>query len=977
MRFDTKWWCAAAVFLLSLFVYGATMADSVSFWDCGEFAACSYTLSVPHPPGSPLFLTLGRVFSMFPLSSDIAVRVTWMSVLASAFANLLLFLIIVRLIRHLRGIEQSALDRIIVYGSALVGSLSLGFSYSMWFNAVESEVYAMSQLFTHLVVWLILVWHEKADEPGNERWLLMIAYVIGLSTGVHLLMILGIPALALVIYFRRRSYELKSFIGMIAITGVLFILVYPGVVKWLPALASKLNSLAAPFVVVAVLGGIFWWALRNRHGIIGTAMAGLLLVIIGYSSYTMIYIRSGLNPPIDENDPETPAAFLSYLNREQYGDRAMFPRMWKGNPAYSSEWDYFWDYQINKMFNRYLLWQFVGREGAPKQEFQDAGVDPTYSVLGILSGESSGIFRWLAILTCAPLLLGFVGFFHQYGRDKSGWLVVATLFFMTGYAVILYLNQDDPQPRERDYSYVGAFFAFAIWIGLGTMAVLDLIARKMKESRQVVLAAVALLLILAPGILLARNYAMNDRTENHVAWDYSYNMLMSCGPNGIIFTNGDNDTFPVWYLQEVEGVRKDVRVVNLSLLNTGWYIKQLRDREPKVPISFSDVYIDRNIDGTDAQAILSRYWPTEKRRVELNSPEGKMSWDVPGAMYIPYKQGESRDPNFLRVQDQMILDILRTNYDPSKTPTPKPVYFAVTVANSNMVGLREFLTMEGLVFRVTPRGAGGRGIDAERLKTNFLSTFKGHFRGINNPTVHFDDNVSKLLQNYRSAFLQLAYYYRTLPDQGEPSGRANGSVEDMITNFDLLSNREKSLASMRYMDELIPEDIRPIGNVDLSLQIGRMFADVGDDEGLRKRLDWAEARSDLSFESRMRIAGTYAGTLKNPDRAGQIARDALGENPTIEQLYTAGTTMYASDAPQMASEFFERIMALDPRNGQAIGGLLQAYEKLGKMNESITLLEQWLTVTPNDAGARRRLDDLRGRLAARDTSAAKPATSPN
>ncbi len=975
MKFSIKWWCAAAVFSVSLIVYSLTMADTVSFWDCGEFAACSYTLSVPHPPGSPLFLLVGRVFSILPVSPDIAVRVTWMSVLSSAIAVLLLFLIIVRILRHLRGMEETVTDKIIVYGSAAVGALTLSFSYSMWFNAVESEVYAMSQLLTHLVVWLILVWHEKADEPGNERWLLLIAYVIGLATGVHLLMILAIPAIALVIYFRRRTFEMKSFIGMIASTGVLFILVYPGVVKWLPTLASKFESLLAPVAVFIVLAGAFWWAAKNRHGIIGTAVAGLLLVIIGYSSYAMIYIRSGLNPPIDENDPETPAAFLSYLNREQYGDRAMFPRVWKGNPNYKSEWNFFWDYQINKMFNRYLLWQFVGREGAPKHEFQDAGVEPVYSPLTVLFGQSSGMVRWLAILTCAPLLLGLLGFFHQYARDKSGWLVVATLFFMTGYAVILYLNQDDPQPRERDYSYVGAFFAFSIWIGVGAMAALDWAAKRLKNSKQALAGVVALLLVLAPGILLARNYSMNDRSGSYVAFDYSYNMLMSCEPNGIIFTNGDNDTFPVWYLQEVEGIRKDVRLVNLSLLNTGWYIKQLRDREPKVPISFNNAYIDRYIDGTDAQALLSRYWPTDKRRVELNTPQGRMSWDVPGAMYIPYKQGEPRDPNFLRVQDQMILDIMRTNYDPSKTPTPKSIYFAVTVANSNMIGLRDFLTMEGLVFKVTP--AGTRGIDAERIKNHLLETFKGRFRGIADPGVHFDDNVSKLLQNYRSAFLQLAYYYRSQPDPIGFEPKKFGTLDEQIANFDQMSNRDKALAIMKYMDREIPEEVRPISNVELSLQIGRMFSEVGDDNELRLRLDWAEARRDLDFESRMRIAGMYAGAIGDTVRATQIARAALGDTPTSEQLYQAGTTLYTSDAPAMAVEFFERMLQIDPRNGQAIGGLLQAYDRLGRLEDAVKLLENWLVTTPNDAGARRRLEDLRGKLAARDSKAAEAAETQN
>ncbi|MBK6909882.1 MAG: DUF2723 domain-containing protein [bacterium] len=975
MRFSTKWWFAAAVFVASLLVYSATMADSVSFWDCGEFSACSYTLSVPHPPGSPLFLLVGRVFSMVPISSDIAVRVTWMSVLSSAFAILLAFLIIVRLIRIFRGPEEDELAQWLVYGGAMVGSLTLAFSYSMWFNAVESEVYAMSQLLTHLVVWLILVWHEKADEPGNERWLLLIGYVVGLATGVHLLMILAIPALALVMYFRRRSFDSKSFAGMVMITGAVFIMVYPGVVKWLPALAAKTESLFSPFIVVLALGGVFWWAIKNSHGIIGTVVAGVLLIIIGYSTYTMIYIRSGLNPPIDENDPETPAAFLSYLNREQYGDRAMFPRMWKGNPNYSSEWDYFWDYQVNKMFNRYLLWQFVGREGAPSQEFQDAGVEPNYSILSILGGQPSGIVRWLAILTCAPLLLGFFGFFHQYGKDKTGWLVVATIFFMTGYAIILYLNQDDPQPRERDYSYVGAFFAFALWIGFGAYAVMDWAAKKLQNSKAAVIGVLAGLLILSPGIMLARNYTMNDRSDNYVAFDYSYNMLMSCAPGGILFTNGDNDTFPVWYLQEVAGVRKDVRLVNLSLLNTGWYIKQLRDREPKVPISFNDAFIDRYVDGQDAQALLSRYWPVEKHKVELNTREGKMSWDVPGAMYVPYKQGEPRDPNFLRVQDQMILDILRTNADPAKTPNPKDVYFAVTVANSNMIGLRDYLLMEGLVFRVTPQGR--RGIDAEKIKTHLLHTFEGHFRGIDDPGVHFDDNVSKLLQNYRSAFLQLSYQYRSQPDPAGFVPQTYSSLDDQIANFDKLSNRDKGLALMKRMDQLIPETVRPISNVELSLQIGRMFADLGDLEELRKRLDWATARSDLSFDAKMRVAGAYGGSLKDPAKAAEFARAALGETPTADQLYSAGSTMYGSDAFDLASQYFERALQADPRNGQAVGGLLQTYERLGDSQKAITLLENWLVTTPSDANARRRLEDLKRRAGQRDTTAAATPTTPN
>ncbi|MCC6476875.1 tetratricopeptide repeat protein [bacterium] len=760
-----------------------------------------------------------------------------------------------------------------------------------------------------------------------------------------------------------------SFLGMAAATGVVFILVYPGVVKWLPGLGEKLNSLWVPFIVTALLGMVFWWAVKNRHGIIGTGMAGLLLIIVGYSTYTMIYVRSGLNPPIDENDPDSPARFLSYLNREQYGDRDMFPRVWKRNPAYSSEWDYFWSYQVNKMFNRYLLWQFVGREGAPHREFQDAGVEPNYSFVSMLTDKPEGLIRWFAILTCAPLLLGLIGFFQQFGKDKSGWLVVATIFFMTGYAVIVYLNQDDPQPRERDYSYVGAFFAFAIWIGLGAASVIEWVSNKLKGSQAMTAGVVGLLILLSPVMLLAKNYSMNDRSDNMVAWDYSYNMLMSCEQNGLLFTNGDNDTFPVWYLQEVAGVRKDVRVCNLSLLNTGWYVKQLRDREPKVPISFNDAYVDRYVDGQDEQALISRYWPPEKREVTLETPDGPMKWTVPGAMYVRYKPGEDRTPNFLRVQDWMILDILRTNFDRTKTPNPRPVYFAVTVANSNMVGLRDFLTMEGLVFRVDTKP--GRQIGAQRLLEHVMHTFPGHFRGIADPGVHFDDNVWKLLQNYRSAFLQLAYYYRSQPDQPGTTPSGYTSLEDQVANFDRLSNREKALVLMKMMEREIPESVRPIGNVELSLQLGRMYDDLGEPEEMRKRLEWALQRNDLSTDSRLKIAASYAGSFKDTAKAADMVRDALGASPSSDQLFTAGSSMYQAGAFELAADYFDRCLKQDPRNGQAIGGMLQSLEALGRLEQAVQVLESWLATTPNDAGARRRLQDIQNRLAARDTGATR------
>jgi hypothetical protein len=963
-------WCATFVFIATFFIYARTAADSVSFWDCGEFAACSYEMGVPHPPGSPLFVLLGRMFSLVPFVHDISVRVSYVSVFGGSFAILFAYLIIVHLLRHLRGREETLTDKIITYGGGIIGSLSLAWTYSMWFNCVESEVYAMSQFFTHIVMWLILVWYEKADEPDSGRYLLLIAYMFGNSTALHLLNVLCLPAIALVMYFRLRKFELKTFIGLMALTGLGFISIYPGVVKWLPGTASKI-AVAAPFIIVAVVVFIFWWAAKNRHGIIATSMAAILLLVVGYSSYMTLYVRSGLNPGpgIDENDPETPAAFLSYLNREQYGDWSITDRagVWNSSANrnnYTSAGDYFWKYQVDKMFNRYFFWQFIGRQGAPHQEYQDAGVSPKYSIFSLFDNEPQGALRFLAIITCVPFLLGLWGFVYQYMKSKKEWFIIFTLFFMTGYAIILYLNQPDPQPRERDYSYVGAFFAFALWIGIGAAALMEKVSQWAKREHGLNWAAIGtgvVLFLLCPGILLAQNYEMNDRTGNHVAYDYSYNTLMSMDKNAIIFTNGDNDTFPVWNLQEVERVRPDIRVVNLSLVNTGWYIKQLKEREPRVPISFSDDYIDRYLDQHDTQALLQRYWPPEKQKVELNTPEGKMLWTMPATMYIPIRENETnRANNFLRVQDIMVLDIIRTNYDPAKTKVPKPIYFGVTVANSNMIGLRDYLTMEGLVFRINPRGR--QMMDAEKIRQNLFATFKDHFRGIADPKVHYDDNVERLMQNYRSAFLQLSYYYLTQPDANPQAGSEYTTTDQKMAHFDQLSNHQKALAVLDKMSELIPEKARPIDNIELSVQIGRMYQELGRPNELRSRLEEASKATDMRLETAARIAAMWVVGFNDTTRADALINRVMGDSPKTDSYTAVGRELYSTGAYIWAAKYFEKALAADPNNGNVVGGIIQAYEYSGQRDKAAGILEQWVARHPTDQGAKQKLDEMRAQF---------------
>jgi hypothetical protein len=603
---------AGFVFLASFLVYFSTMAPTVSFWDCGEFIATSYRLGVPHPPGAPLFLILGRFFSFLPIPGDIAYRMNMISVITSALAIMLLYLIIVQFVRHWRGHIKSVEDKIIAFGGGVIGALVFAFTDSHWFNAVEAEVYAVSTLSTALVVWLVLHWAERADEAGSERYILIIAYVLGLSTGVHLLNLLAIPFMAMIIYFRKRNFSWLSFISLMGIVLAIFLIIYLGVIKGLPKIAvtfSKIMGTNEANIVIGsvllfgiiLLAGIFAYAggiSSSRKNIIRLGAASLLLIVIGYSSYEIIFIRSSQNPTIDENDPETVQAAISYLEREQYGntdlfrgdtfnnlsgkidDNKLFPRRGsrQGNHIknyrnYTSDMDYFWRYQVNKMYWRYFLWQFAGRGPSTESGVSTFEAKP----------NEDGV-DWFQFGIPLAFLLGMAGMVYHFNRDQYQALSVLALFILTGIAIVFYLNQPDPQPRERDYSYVGSFFAFAIWVGIGASAIFERILTIFREKSFRIHAALGTgvaLLIVVPGVMLFANYHTHDRPGNYLPWGSSYNILQTCEPNGIIFTNGDNDTFPLWYLQEVEGIRTDVTVANLSLLNTPWYIRQLRDSRPE------------------------------------------------------------------------------------------------------------------------------------------------------------------------------------------------------------------------------------------------------------------------------------------------------------------------------------------------------------------------------------------------------------
>ncbi len=952
---------AGVVFLATLIVYLTTVAPTLSFWDCGEFIACSVTLSVPHPPGSPLYLLLGKLFSMIPFG-DIGWRVNLISVLVSALSVVLLYLTIVRLVRQYRGEEKSTLDAIIVYGGGMIGALAFAFTHSHWFNAVEAEVYSFSLFFTSIVIYLIIRWSDEAEDPASDRLLLIIAYLMGLAIGVHLLNILAIPAIALVIYFRRYEFAWSSFLITVATTVLATFVIYPGIVKWLPA-TFETNALFPLIIFLAIFFGAFY-ALKNHQRILSLALVSVFLIMMGYSTYGVIFIRSNLNPPIDENNPDNIERFLSYLNREQYGELSLFPRRWNNDPNYSSESDFFWRYQINHMYNRYFLWQFVGQEG----DFQGAKVD--YS-------------KFYAL----PLLLGLFGLFHHVSRDKKRTLVIATLFLMTSYAVIVYLNQDNPQPRERDYAYTGSFYAFAIWIGIGAQGLLARCSKwlKVKGNLTNIALVLTLLFIAVPLNMFAKNYRMHSRAGNYVAWDYSKNILETCEPNGIIFTNGDNDTFPLWYLQEVMGVRKDVRVANLSLLNTGWYIKQLRDEEPKVPISFSDDYIDRYFDQHDLTALRARYWPkndpNNPTTIRLQKPNGgTIEWDVPATMHLPTGQNDTGEPNFLRVQDIMIIDIIRANR------WKKPIYFAVTVSNSNMVGLKDYLAMEGLAFRLDPDRK--QRINPEKLKENLLVKYRDYYRNMDNPDIHYDDNVFRLLQNYRSAFLQLATYYLQRDEGGSAIYDHSKPPDEAYADFENYSDRDKVLYIMDAMDTYLPEAVVPISSEEIVLHIGQLYSDLGRPEELETRLERLAARSKQTSEDFFRYGAVYLQWLDDSVKAKEMFDRVIDIDSSPEmklELVSAYRQMKMDDeakkmldevrsssiSPELsirlgtaylqlgylieAQGLFEDMNIKQPGDGSVVGGLLMVYERQKNYYAAKELLEEWLSTHPNDAQALERL----------------------
>jgi hypothetical protein len=851
---------AGVVFVISFVVLFSTVQPSVSFWDCGEFVAASVSMQVPHPPGTPFFLLLGNIFSKLPIGENLGYRVNMISVISSALSILLLYLIAVKLIENYKGKKADNLfDAISTYVSAAIGALAFSFSDTFWFNGVEAEVYAFSTFLFAAVTYLIMRWNERADNKDSEKYILMIAYLTGLSTGVHLMSVLALVPVVMIIMFRKyvddedslrktgyiflghaviilllavfwwsgektqspptqeayKDFDTKFKIFIVAISalvmgvywkkvfsrnsfympmiigGIALFATYPGVVKFLPEIMTKIggdNIVVEMVILVLLFAGLGYgvhYSRKQNKPTLHLAFMSFIFVLVGFLTFATVIIRSNQNPPMDENDPDTFTELVKYLNREQYGDFPTFKRRFATEPHqqivysnYSSDLDFFYSYQMNHMMTRYLLWNFAGREGWE----QDQGVNiAPFNGIGNIIGKLIGVNfagETKDSLFGIPFLLGLIGIYFHFRKDWKMASAFMIMFILMGHLTAFYQNQQQPQPRERDYFYVGAFFVYAIWIALGLRGLIDLVAEKIKNPSGRNAASYAILtlgIIFVPVMMLKANYFTHDRSNNWVPWDYSYNLLQSCAPNSVLFTNGDNDTFPLWYLQDVEGVRRDVKVANLSLLNTNWYIKQLKNNDPykvgTVKFRLNDGQIDQ------VQPIR---WSATKVTVPLPKPgvnasysdimqklglndtasvnQGAITWTMNPTLNYGNVQA-------VRVQDLMVKEIVEANN------WERPIYFAVTCSEDSKIGLSDYLRMEGMAFRLVPQKRGGNqefvepNILAANLKEavgyskDYQPGFK--FRGLNDTTIFFDDNHKRMVLNYRNAFLRLSIYHLT------------------------------------------------------------------------------------------------------------------------------------------------------------------------------------------------------------------------
>ncbi|MFR8836799.1 DUF2723 domain-containing protein [Bacteroides nordii] len=1092
-------------FIIAATVYCMTIEPTASFWDCPEFITTGYKLEVGHPPGAPFFMLTANLFSQFASdATTVAKMVNYMSALMSGACILFLFWSITHLVRKLIIKDENNITTgqlVTIMGSGLVGALVYTFSDTFWFSAVEGEVYAYSSLFTAVVFWLILKWEDVADEPHSDRWIILIAYLTGLSIGVHLLNLLCLPAIVLVYYYKKvpnanAKGSLLALFASMVLVGIVLYGIVPGVVKvggWFELLF--VNSMGLPFntgviVYIIILAASIIWGVYESYteasrarmnisfmltiallgipfyghgassiiiGIIVLAALGLylfaknlnkkyqisarsmntallctMMIMVGYSSYALIVIRSTANTPMDQNSPEDIFTLGEYLGREQYGTRPLFygqaysskvalevkdgycipveansttkyirkektspeekdsyvevpgrveyqyaqnmlfPRMYSSAhiPQYKgwvdikgydvpydecgnaimvnipTQWEnikFFFRYQLNFMYWRYFMWNFAGRQN----DIQGSGeIEHGNWITGIpfidnwLVGDQSLLPQELKdnkghnVFYCLPLLLGLIGLFWQAYRGQKGvqqFWVVFFLFFMTGIAIVLYLNQTPSQPRERDYAYAGSFYAFAIWVGMGVAGIIKLLRdyTKMQELPAAIL--VSVLCLLVPIQMAGQTWDDHDRSGRYVARDFGQNYLMSLQESGnpIIFTNGDNDTFPLWYNQETEGFRTDARTCNLSYLQTDWYIDQMKRPaydSPSLPITWDRVeYVEgtneyiqirpeikKTIDALYAQADSSgnpealqnihnefgedpyelknilKYWirsdkeglhviPTDSivikidkeaiRRSGMKIPEA-LGDSIPDHMNILLRDDNGNPKRALYKSELMMLEMLaNANWE-------RPMYMAITVGRENQLGMDKHFVQEGLASRFTPFETKklGATIDSEKMYDNLMNKFK--FGGIDKPGIYIDENVMRMCYTHRRVFAQL--------------------IEQLMKE----GQKDKALAALDYAEKMIPAYNVPYDWQNGAVQMAEAYYQLGQTEKADKIMDalankaieymtWYLSLDDSQFFVSTREFEYHIALLNEELKLMEKYKSKLSENYSgkLDELY--------------------------------------------------------------------------------------------
>ncbi len=892
-------------FGIALLAYWLTFEETASYWDCGEFIAVSYKLEVPHPPGAPLFLMLGRIFSFLSFGdvTKVAYWINFMSVLASAFTILFLFWSITLFGRKMMGITKESeltTDKTwLLMGAGLVGSLAYTFSDSFWFSAVEAEVYAMSSFFTAFVVWGVLKWDVISDESKANRWLILIAYMMGLSIGVHMLNLVTIPALGLIYYFKKYKITTWGIIATLGISGGLVLFISELIVPGLPSLAGNfevffVNTLGLPFgsgaivfgliIVAALIFGIRYSQIKNKP-VLNTFLLATTFILIGYCSYATVVIRSNFNTPINENAPKDVMSFVKYLKREQYGSRplmfgpyftarpiginygapvyskgkdkyeiterkftyeygpgeeTLLPRAWNSEHAetyrniiglaegqkptfFQDKFVFMLRQQIGMMYMRYIMWNFAGRESdeqgadwlGPRQWFEKVPDAIAHN------GARNNFFM-------IPFVLGLIGMFYQFVKDTKNFSVVALLFIMLGIAIVVYLNSPPTEPRERDYIYAGSTYAFTFWIGLSVIGLAELLQRVFKNLKTAAIAA-TLIGLTAPALMGSQGWDDHNRSNRFFSVDSGKNYLASCEPNAILFTGGDNDTFMLWYAQEVEGFRTDVRVVVLSYYNTDWYIDQTmhknyqsepfpytlnindyRQGGPNDYLRYSDLKI-KSIDLKQYLNLLHKNYPqlryddsnivpSKILTLEVNKKEVLAKGIIPKGMdslVVDHMQFRLTK-GALEKKDLAFLDVLATNN------WERPMYLNHTSKSQLNIDVDDYVVLEGNAYRILPIRKPNPDkakdlVNTEVAYDNMINKFQ--YRGLDNDKLYYTEDYKGFVQNHRSSL--------------------NALAASLVEKGDMEKARKVLLFSLEKMpDKVIAYDHTAIEMVDLLFKVG-------------------------------------------------------------------------------------------------------------------------------------------------------------